>query len=199
MKLHVLKKYMTNVNKVKADRAQNMNASAQSRAFRDLSFIRPEKSEFCEYAYDQGKTDTIILNALIHSAWKHTISYYVQGIDSESALEKLVQVEEGTVYADVQGIYCLTARAKHVPLSVGDAVVVEQDTSWRGMNTTRPVVYLFTYDGWVQVSQHVMLAMFEANLCPSIICEGEHVRFERIQNSSQYEVFINLEQAREVA
>ena len=86
-----------------------------------------------------------------------------------------------------------------MPLSVGDAVVVEQDTYWRGMETTRPVVYLFTYDGWVQVSQHVMLAMFEANLCPAIICEGEHVRFESIQSGCQYEVFINLEQAREVA
>jgi len=86
MRLHVLKKYMTNVNKVKADRSQNMNASAQSRAFRDLSFIRPEITEFDEYAYDQGKTDTVILNALIHGAWRRTISYYVHGIDSESAL-----------------------------------------------------------------------------------------------------------------
>lgn len=188
---------MTNVNKVKADRAQNMNASAQSRAFRDLSFIRPEKSEFCEYAYDQGKTDTVILNALIHSAWRHFISYNVDGFDTESALEKLVEVEANP-FSDVQGIDCLTTRGKQAPLSVGDAVVVEQDTSWRGIETTRPVVYLFTYDGWVQVSQHVMLAMFEANLCPFIACDG-HLRFERIQNGSQYEVFINLKQAREVA
>jgi len=200
MRLHVLKKFMSNANKAKADRTQNMNASAQSRAFRDLSFIRPEITEFDEYAYDQGKTDTVILNALIHKAWRHTISYYVYGSDSESALEKLVQVE-ASQFDDVPDIHCLTARAKHVPLSVGDAVVVEQDTSWRGMETTRPVVYLLTYDGWVQVSQHVMLAMFEANLCPSIICEGERVEFERIQTGSNslYEVFINLEQAKQVA
>ena len=198
MRLHVLKKYMTNVNKVKADRAQNMNASAQSRAFRDLSFIRPEMTEFDEYAYDHGKTDTVLLNALIHGAWRHTISYYVHGSDSESALEKLVQVEANP-FDDVQGIHCLTSRAKQSPLSVGDAVVVEQDTYWKGMETTRPVVYLFTYDGWVQVSQHVMLAMFEANLCPTIICEGEHVRFESVQSGCQYELFINKNQAREVA
>ena len=169
MKLHVLKAQVSNATRSIMQRMNSADVNGQAKAFRGLTSLG---------MFSEDNVETVVLKALIHNALRHRVSYFVNHDDTEAALEKVFEAENAPF--EVEGIWCLERRGQSASLSVGDVIIVEKDSEWNGVKTTRPQIWICAPVGWKQLGDDVVEAFFEAQLCPQIICEDRRVDFRRM-------------------